>query len=130
MGMVLKIALGLVLAYVIILIGNFVLASYALDQVAKSTNKILKQQQSQIKKQQQKRLNEKLHKEEQVRLEIQKKQQEQRLALTKDKAWFNWYKQPKGCNTWKSDDHMVECTNHKMRAKKQFNIMWAQKESM
>ena len=119
MGLIIKIALGLILGYVIILAANIALASYAFDQVTKSTNKMLQQQQ-------QKRLNKKLRKEELERLEIQKKQQGKLLALTKDKAWFKWYKEPKDCSSWKSDNHMVECTNHKMRAKKQFNKIWAQ----
>ena len=130
MGIVIKVALGLILGYVVIFSANIALTKYAFDQVTESTNKIFQQQQVELKQQQQKRLNEKRYKEELAQLEIQKKQQEQRLAITKDEAWFKWYKEPKGCNSWKSDDHMVKCTNHKMRAKKQFNKIWAQKESM
>lgn len=139
MGMIIKIALGLILGYVVIFAANIALTKYAFDQVTESTNKMLQQQQVKIKQQQQqqkvkirqqqqKRLYEKRHKEELARLETQKKQQERQLAITKDRAWFKWYKEPKGCNSWESDDHMIECTNHKIRAKKQFNIMWAQKD--
>ena len=42
-----------------------------------------------------------------------------------DAAWANYYQQPKGCDQWKSDAHMVECVNHKMRAKKEFEAKWA-----
>lgn len=42
-----------------------------------------------------------------------------------DNAWQNYYQPPKGCDVWRSDTHMVECVNHKMRAKAEFERKWA-----
>lgn len=45
---------------------------------------------------------------------------------SKQQAWNGWYKQPWDCQNWRSDDHMVECTNHKMKAKREFERLWKQ----
>lgn len=42
-----------------------------------------------------------------------------------DAAWSSYYQPPKGCDVWKDDMHMVECVNHKMRAKGEFEHKWA-----
>lgn len=42
-----------------------------------------------------------------------------------DEAWAGYYQPKKGCDVWQSDAHMVECVNHKMRAKEEFERMWA-----
>ncbi|WOG28787.1 restriction endonuclease [Endozoicomonas sp. 8E] len=44
----------------------------------------------------------------------------------KNQAWLDWYKKPWGCENWRSDEHMVNCTNHKMKAKKEFDSLWSQ----
>lgn len=44
----------------------------------------------------------------------------------KNQAWLDWYKRPWGCENCRSDEHMVECTNHKMKAKKEFESLWSQ----
>lgn len=46
------------------------------------------------------------------------KDEEQRL----EQAFSDSYQAPAGCDSWSSNDHMVECVNHQMRAKKQFKI--------
>ena len=56
----------------------------------------------------------------------QKRHSEQQLAMKKEQVWFKWYKGPPGCDVWKSQDHMVECVNHQMRAKLEFNKLWDQ----
>lgn len=42
-----------------------------------------------------------------------------------DAAWDSYYVPPKGCDIWRGDTHMVECVNHKMRARKEFEQKWA-----
>ncbi len=42
-----------------------------------------------------------------------------------DEAWSSYYQPKKGCDAWQSDAHMVECVNHKMRAKEEFERKWA-----
>ncbi|MGI9274159.1 MAG: restriction endonuclease [Endozoicomonas sp.] len=59
----------------------------------------------------------------QASLERQRRQQEWK---EKNESWLAWYKEPWDCQDWRSDDHMVECTNHKMRAKREFEELWSQ----
>ncbi|MOA05070.1 hypothetical protein D3C78_1246510 [compost metagenome] len=42
-----------------------------------------------------------------------------------DAAWEAFYKQPRGCDNWQSDSHMVECQNDRLRAKREFEQKWA-----
>lgn len=44
-------------------------------------------------------------------------------TIKKDR--FNiWYKPLEGCNVYQSNEHMVDCANHKIRAKKEFEGLW------
>lgn len=43
----------------------------------------------------------------------------------RDTAWESFYKPMRGCDNWQSDAHMVECQNHKLRAKREFEQKWA-----
>ncbi|MBO3277424.1 hypothetical protein [Pseudomonas schmalbachii] len=42
-----------------------------------------------------------------------------------DAAWERYYQSPRGCDNWKTDQQMVECVNHRMRAKDEFERKWA-----
>ncbi|MCP1651560.1 hypothetical protein [Pseudomonas nitroreducens] len=42
-----------------------------------------------------------------------------------DAAWGKLYQAPRGCDNWKTDQQMVECQNHKLRAKREFEQKWA-----
>ncbi|MNG32139.1 hypothetical protein D3C84_1180800 [compost metagenome] len=42
-----------------------------------------------------------------------------------DAAWERYYRAPRGCDNWQSDSHMVECQNHQLRAKREFEQKWA-----
>lgn len=41
-----------------------------------------------------------------------------------DAAWDKFYQAPRGCDNWKTDQQMVECQNHKLRAKREFEQKW------
>jgi len=45
---------------------------------------------------------------------------------TKETAWNAFYKEPEDCLIYESDDHMVKCTNKRIRAKRKFNKLWSQ----
>ncbi|SFK17647.1 hypothetical protein [Methylophaga sulfidovorans] len=79
--------------------------------------------------------------EQQLQLQRQKKQeaaakaiaeqraQERAFKIQQEKARYeqafeDWYKQPEGCDNWRSQSHMVECVNHKMRAKNEFKAIY------
>ncbi|WP_422462918.1 MULTISPECIES: restriction endonuclease [unclassified Endozoicomonas] len=58
-----------------------------------------------------------------ILLEIQaNREQEQARA----NAWKAWYQMPRGCDDWLSEEHMIECINQKMRAKREFEQLWAE----
>ena len=42
----------------------------------------------------------------------------------KDEAWQEFYKEPRGCNNWQTDQQMVDCQNRKLRAKREFERKW------
>lgn len=39
-----------------------------------------------------------------------------------ERAFLESYVEPEGCDNWQSDRHMVECINHRMRAKAGFRV--------
>lgn len=43
----------------------------------------------------------------------------------KDAAWNRFYREPKGCDNWKTDQQMVECLTYKTKAKTEFDGKWA-----
>lgn len=43
----------------------------------------------------------------------------------KDAAWSHFYQEPRGCNVWRSDEHMVECQDAKRKARLEFEQQWA-----
>jgi flagellar motor protein MotB len=118
-----QIAVGLLLTLVLVLVVRVMLMSFAKEAALMSTNQILRQQ-TRLDQQKAERLRENLRNEEQAQLAAQKRQNEQQLAQRKEQAWFKWYKAPPDCDSWKSQEHMVECVNHQMRAKTEFNKLW------
>jgi len=65
-------------------------------------------------------------KEEAAMLKSEQIAQAQALANQKESIWFKWYKEPKGCTSLQSDENMVECVNHKTRARSEFDNLWDQ----
>ncbi len=59
-----------------------------------------------------------------------KAQEEARLrsieSAKKQNLWHSYYIEPEGCDVFQSDKHMVECVNHKKRAKEEFNKKYQQ----
>jgi hypothetical protein len=40
-------------------------------------------------------------------------------------AWNQFYQEPRGCDNWQSDQHMVECLSLKSHAKTEFERKWS-----
>lgn len=59
----------------------------------------------------------------QLLLEQRRKRDKER---DKNKAWLEWYNEPVGCDNWQSESHMVECSNHKRRARVVFDKLWSE----
>ena len=47
------------------------------------------------------------------------------LKRQKEQAWETYYKEPEDCLSHKSQEHMVECTNQRIRARQEFDKSWA-----
>ena len=124
MRIIRQIAVGMLLTFVLVFVVREMLMSYAQEAASMSTKHILQRQHDRVEQQKSERLRENRRNEEQAQLAAQKRQNEQQLAQRKDQAWFKWYKAPPGCDVWKSQDHMVECVNHQMRAKVEFDKLW------
>jgi hypothetical protein len=43
-------------------------------------------------------------------------------------AWNSYYKPMRGCDAWQSNSEMVECVNHQIRARREFDQKWASGE--
>lgn len=47
------------------------------------------------------------------------------LERQKSAAWSQFYKEPSYCSNWQTDQQMVECQNHKLRTRSEFEQKWA-----
>ena len=128
--MIIKTAIGVFLALLLMFFVRIAYVNYVANEIATSI--------IQTSKEQQDRITERLR-QQQVKTEAQKrkalleKQEEQRITeleidfeRKKDKAWFNYYIEPKECLSYKSNQHMVECSNKRIRARRDFEILWAE----
>ncbi|WP_313263123.1 hypothetical protein [Stutzerimonas kunmingensis] len=43
----------------------------------------------------------------------------------RQEAWTAFFVPKRGCDVWHSDSEMVECVNHEIRAKRDFDQKWA-----
>jgi hypothetical protein len=124
MQLVLKIAAGVLLAGIITFAVRAAYVSYTVHIATEALREAVTEQQERAAMMQAER-------EEQARL---KKLQQQRAIdaarkksqeyAKKQRAWNDYYVAPEGCEIYKSDGHMVECINHKMRAKGEFEKVY------
>jgi len=49
---------------------------------------------------------------------------QRRYQAKKDRAWQASYMAPEDCQTYRNEQHMVECVNHRMRAKHEFEAAY------
>jgi Sec-independent protein translocase protein TatA len=128
MKLVLKIALGILLSGAIIFAARAAFVIYFAnefkDRAAEVKTTYLQQAQERINAKQQKEREQQLA----AQRENQRKQEQAKREMQKNTAWNNYYVEKVGCEVFKSDSHMVECVNHKMRAKREFEKLYASGE--
>jgi len=126
MNLVIKIALGVILAVVIMGISAALIEFYAEQEMQESLQRQQKQKQNRIKQQHEAKLRDQKIQRLLTIKENKKKAEAQRSAREKQQAWYAWYneREPSGCENWQSDRHMVECINKKMDLKNEFKIVW------
>jgi fumarylacetoacetate (FAA) hydrolase family protein len=124
MKLVLKIAAGVLLAGIITFAARAAYLSYAAHVATEALREAVAEQQERAAKIQaegEEQASLKRLQEQRAREAARKRSQERAKKL---RAWNDYYVAPKGCEIFKSDSHMVECINHKMRAKGEFEKLY------
>ena len=125
---IIKTAVGVFLALLLIFVVRIAYVNYVMDEMNKSITKMTKNHQENslkiIREQQAKKEEKEIQKQLKI-IEIARKKE---LEHNKDQAWFKYYKEPKDCQVYQSDEHMVECTNKRIRAKRKFEVLWSNNE--
>lgn len=128
MKSVLQITLGILLASLVTLLVRIGYLSYVEYRVKQEINEIALQQQQREKARQQAVKERQLAEYQQQQIAIQHAAEQRRIAqqneaarIRKAEAWRKYYIVPEDCKNYKSDEHMVNCLNHKADAKAEFD---------
>jgi restriction system protein len=118
-------AMGLVIAIVIIFALKFVYDDYVNQHINQPIQKILEQGQKEAEAKYIAQMQ--IARQRDAQLAEQQKNEilKQQLEVKKNAAWLSYYKEPVGCDNFRSDQHMVECINYKMRAQHKFEILFS-----
>ena len=130
MNTIIKITIGVFLALLLIFFVRVAYVNYVMKEMTESITEItnnqkersmqlLRQQQAKIEAQKRKTILEQQEKQRKIALAKE-------LGRKKDLAWFKYYKEPKECMSYESDQNMVECSNKRIRAKRVFEKLWAE----
>lgn len=131
MKSVLQITLGILLASLVTLLVRIGYLSYVEYRVKQEINEIALQQQQREKAHQQ-AVKERQHAEyQQQQIAMHQAAEQRRIAqqneaarIRKAEAWRKYYIVPEDCKNYKSDEHMVNCLNHKADAKAEFDRVY------
>ncbi|MFB2661140.1 hypothetical protein [Shewanella mangrovisoli] len=128
MKLVLQITLGILLASLVTLLVRIGYLSYVEYRVKQEINEIALQQQQREKARQQAVKERQLAEYQKQQFTIQRAAEQRRIAqqneaarIRKAEAWRKYYIVPEDCKNYKSDEHMVNCLNHKADAKAEFD---------
>ncbi|KPN75280.1 MULTISPECIES: hypothetical protein [Shewanella] len=128
MKSVLQITLGILLAGLVTLLVRIGYLSYVEYRVKQEINEIALQQQQREKAHQQAVKERQLAEYQKQQIAMQQAAEQQRIAqqneaarIRKAEAWRKYYIVPEDCKNYKSDEHMVNCLNHKADAKAEFD---------
>ena len=128
MDTVIKVALGVFLGTLMLFLLRVAYVNYIVSEVTetltKSNQRMIEQSQARIKAQKEKIA----YEEHQKALLAQAEEEAAALKIIneqkKEEAWAKFYKQPKDCLSYKSQKHMVECGNKRIRARREFDKKW------
>ena len=127
MKSVLQITLGILLAGLVTLLVRIGYLSYIEYRLTQGLNEFaMQQKQTELARQQ--TAKERKIIEYQQQIAMQQAAEQQRIAqqneaarIRKAEAWRKCYIVPEDCKNYKSDEHMVNCLNHKADAKAEFD---------
>lgn len=123
MKTILQITLGILLAGLITFLVRIGYINYIEYRIEKEINHIaLKQQQRELARKQAEKDRKIIEYQQQQAAEQQRiAQQNEAARQRKAEAWRKYYIVPEDCKNYKSDEHMVNCLNHKAEAKAEFD---------
>ena len=113
MKLILQIAVGILIALGVVYTGKLAITYYVAHEAKLALEETRAQQERE-------REVARLAAQKRSRLAKEKKEMRDKREAAFNKAWLAYYIPPFGCDTYRSDAHMVECINHKMRAKAEF----------
>jgi len=128
---VLQITLGILLAGLVTLLVRIGYLSYIEYRLTQGLNEFAMQQKQTELARQQAAKERKIIEYQQQQIAIQRAAEQQRIAqqneaarIRKAEAWRKYYLVPEDCKNYKSDEHMVNCLNHKADAKAEFDRVY------
>lgn len=121
MGLILKIAAGILLAMFIAFVVKALITNYAVEQALIQYDAEI-QQLKEIKKERGQLLTK------QKQLAQNAKQRDSAISREKQAAWSAWYVKPVECEKDQLSDLLVDCVNHRVRARDKFNLLWRKGE--
>lgn len=131
MKSVLQITLGILLAGLVTLLVRIGYLSYIEYRLTQGLNEFAMQQKQTELARQQAAKERKIIEYQQQQIAMQQAAEQQRIAqqneaarIRKAEAWRKYYIVPEGCKNYKSDEHMVNCLNHKADAKAEFDRVY------
>jgi len=132
MKLVFQITLGILLASTIGAVANLVATYYIAYQANQFIQQKAEQQQAAFTAKNEADKKRRIEAYKQTYLAEQSKQaQREREQVERRRytlAWKSYYVMPKGCESYQDEAHMVECVNHKLDAKKEFELIYAKRE--
>jgi len=126
MKTILQITLGILLAGLITFLVRIGYINYIEYRIEKEINHIaLKQQQRELARKQAEKDRKIIEYQQQQAAEQQRiAQQNEAARQRKAEAWRKYYIVPEDCKNYKSDEHMVNCLNHKADAQAEFDRVY------
>lgn len=128
MKLILQITLGILLAGLVTLLVRIGYLSYVEYRLTQGLNEFAMQQKQTELARQQAAKERKIIEYRQQQIAMQQAAEQRRIAQQneaarqrKAEAWRKYYIVPEDCKNFKSDEHMVNCINHKADAKAEFN---------
>lgn len=117
MDVVIKTAMGVLLALILLFFIRVAYINYFISEVTSSISEITDRQQQRAEAKEFR-----IQQQKQAR-ELETKTEQEKVRR-KELAWSEFYKQPEECLSYRSEKHMVECGNIRIRAKTEFDRLW------
>ena len=128
MNLVLKITAGILLAAFILFLAKNAYWNYQAYELARSIEQMEKDARQKAAAKRQAIHDQKVQEARRAIIAKDTQRQKSREAAVREAAWKAFYQQPEDCLSYKSNKHMVECGNKRVRARREFDQQWALKE--